>query len=70
MKRVEQDEYWTLFSPEEVPELHHIYGKAFEEKYTHYEKMADEGKIAMFKRIPAAQMWRKMITMLFETGHP
>ncbi|MEN9582990.1 MAG: hypothetical protein RL641_944 [Candidatus Parcubacteria bacterium] len=70
MKRVEQDEYWTLFSPEEVPDLHHIYGKKFEEQYEKYEKMADEGKIRSFKRIPATQMWRKMITMLFETGHP
>lgn len=70
MKRVEQDETWTLFSPEETPELHHIYGKAFEDKYTEYEKMADEGKIHLFKRISATQLWRKMITMLFETGHP
>jgi ribonucleoside-diphosphate reductase alpha chain len=70
MKRVEQNEDWTLFSPEEVPELHHIYGKKFEEKYAEYEKMADEGKIGMFKRIPAITLWRKMITMLFETGHP
>ncbi len=70
MKRVEQDEMWTLFSPEETPDLHHIYGKKFEEKYAEYEKMADEGKIKLFKRIPANQLWRKMITMLFETGHP
>lgn len=70
MKRVEQDEMWTLFSPNEVPELHNLYGKAFEEKYAHYEKMADEGNINLFKRIPATQLWRKMITMLFETGHP
>ena len=70
MKRVEQDEMWTLFSPDEVPDLHHIYGKKFEEQYAKYEKMADEGKINTFKRIPANQLWRKMITMLFETGHP
>lgn len=70
MKRVEQDREWTLFSPEEVPELHHIYGSAFEKKYEEYEKMADEGKIRLFKKIPANQLWRKMLTMLFETGHP
>ncbi|MBA3678672.1 ribonucleoside-diphosphate reductase subunit alpha [Candidatus Saccharibacteria bacterium] len=70
MKRVEADGQWTLFSPNEVPELHHTYGKEFENKYEEYEKLADEGKIELFKRIPAAQLWRKMLTMLFETGHP
>jgi ribonucleoside-diphosphate reductase alpha chain len=70
MKRVLEDKEWTLFSPEEVPGLHDLYGKAFEEKYVEYEKMADEGKISLWKRVPASKMWRKMITMLFETGHP
>ncbi|MBP6926366.1 MAG: ribonucleoside-diphosphate reductase subunit alpha, partial [Candidatus Pacebacteria bacterium] len=70
MKRVEQDEMWTMFSPEEVPDLHDLYGKKFEEKYIQYEKMADEGKINLFKRVPANTLWKKMITMLFETGHP
>jgi ribonucleoside-diphosphate reductase alpha chain len=70
MKRVLEDGDWTLFSPEEVPELHDLYGKAFEEKYAEYEKAADEGKIELWKRIPASKLWRKMITMLFETGHP
>lgn len=70
MKRVEADGQWTLFSPNEVPELHQTYGKEFEAKYEEYEKLADEGKIEMFRRIPAAQLWRKMLTMLFETGHP
>jgi ribonucleoside-diphosphate reductase alpha chain len=70
MKRVIADGEWTLFSPEEVPELHHIYGKKFEEKYAEYEAKADRGEIALFKRIKAADLWRKMITMLFETGHP
>lgn len=70
MKRVEADGQWTLFSPNEVPELHHIYGAEFEKKYEEYEQMADEGKIEMFRRVPAAQIWRKMLTMLFETGHP
>ncbi len=70
MKRVAADEPWTLFSPDEVPDLHNLYGQAFEKRYVEYEKMADEGKINLFKRIPALQLWRKMLTMLFETGHP
>lgn len=70
MKRVINDENWTLFSPEEVPELHQTYGKKFEEKYAEYEKRAMEGKIELFKVVRAQQLWRKMITSLFETGHP
>lgn len=70
MKRVEQDGQWTLFSPEETPDLHEIYGKQFEERYEIYEKMADEGKIKLFKRMPAKELWRKLLTRLFETGHP
>jgi len=70
MKRVSEGGTWTLFSPEEVPELHHIYGKAFQDKYTEYEKLADQGKINLWKRVKAQDLWRKMLTMLFETGHP
>lgn len=70
MKRVLNDEQWTLFSPNEVPELHQTYGVEFEKKYVEYEKMADEGKLELHKRLPALQLWRKMLTMLFETGHP
>jgi len=70
MKRVLGDEQWTLFSPNEVPELHHTYGKEFEEKYIEYEKMAEEGKLELHKKVSALQLWRKMLTMLFETGHP
>ncbi|MBI2797858.1 ribonucleoside-diphosphate reductase subunit alpha [Candidatus Saccharibacteria bacterium] len=70
MKRVAQDGQWTMFSPSEVPELHDLYGKEFEEKYVEYEKMADNGDIKMFRRTSATQLWRKMLTMLFETGHP
>ncbi|MBI2548071.1 ribonucleoside-diphosphate reductase subunit alpha [Candidatus Woesearchaeota archaeon] len=70
MKRVIAHQDWTLFSPHEVPDLHHSYGRAFEQKYTAYEQQAKEGKIKRFKVIPAQQLWRKMITMLFETGHP
>lgn len=70
MKRVEAGADWTLFSPDEVPDLHDLYGKAFEARYEEYEKMADEGKIRLFKRVKAQDLWRKMIMMLFETGHP
>ncbi len=70
MKRVQEDGQWTLFSPEEAPELHDLYGKAFEDQYVAYEKMADEGKIRLTKRMPAKQLWRKMLSRLFETGHP
>ena len=70
MKRVEQDKNWTLFSPGEAPELHDLIGKAFEEKYEEYEEKAKNGEIDQFKSIPAKELWRKMLTMLFETGHP
>lgn len=70
MQRVEQNGQWTLFSPEETPDLHEIYGKQFEERFVIYEKMADEGKIRLFKRLPAKELWRKLLTRLFETGHP
>jgi len=70
MKRVEQDKNWTLFSPGEAPELHDLIGKAFEEKYEEYEEKAKKGEIDQFKSIPAKELWRKMLTMLFETGHP
>ncbi len=70
MKRVREDGQWTLFSPDETPELHHIYGKRFDERYERYEKLADEGKVALFKRMKARDLWKKMLAMLFETGHP
>ncbi len=70
MKRVMEGGEWTLFSPSDVPDLHDLFGKAFEEAYSAYEAKADRGEIRHFKRIPAAQLWRKMLTMLFETGHP
>ncbi|MEW5966819.1 MAG: ribonucleoside-diphosphate reductase subunit alpha [Pseudomonadota bacterium] len=61
---------WTLFSPSDVPDLHDKYGRVFAEAYAEYERKADRGEIKHFKRIPALQMWRKMLSMLFETGHP
>lgn len=70
MKRVQRDESWTLFSPDDVPDLHHLYGRAFEQRYEQYEAKADRGEIVHFKRLPAKDLWRRMLTMLFETGHP
>ncbi len=70
MKRMLQDEDWTLFSPEEVPDLHSLYGAAFEKRYHEYEQMAQEGKLRLHKKIKAKELWRKMLTRLFETGHP
>ncbi len=70
MKRVNANSHWTLFSPNDVPDLHDLYGAAFEKRYTEYEKMADDGTIKLFKRIEAVQLYRKMLSMLFETGHP
>ena len=70
MKRVEEDKNWTLFSPGEAPELHDLIGKEFENKYEEYEEKAKKGEINQHKSIPAKELWRKMLTMLFETGHP
>jgi ribonucleoside-diphosphate reductase alpha chain len=70
MKRVRENGNWTLFSPNDVPDLHDLYGEAFEKRYVEYEAMADRGEIALFKRIEAMDLWRKMLSMLFETGHP
>jgi len=70
MKRVMDKGQWTLFSPSDVPELHDLYGQAFERAYTAYEAQADSGQLKLFKRVPAVDLWRKMLSMLFETGHP
>ncbi len=70
MRRVTETGDWTLFSPSDVPDLHDKYGKAFETAYVEYERRAENGEIKLFKKIPALQMWRKMLSMLFETGHP
>ncbi|MEX6502614.1 ribonucleoside-diphosphate reductase subunit alpha [Pseudomonas zhanjiangensis] len=70
MKRVFDDGPWTLFSPSEVPDLHDLTGKAFEERYEYYEALCEYGKIKLFKTIQAKDLWRKMLSMLFETGHP
>lgn len=70
MKRVRADEMWTLFSPNEVPDLHELYGKAFEERYLQYEALAEKGTIKLWKKVSATDLWKKMLAMLFETGHP
>ena len=70
MKRVQNDEEWSLFSPGETPDLHDLIGKEFEERYAEYEEMGEKGKLRQFKKIKAKELWRKMLTMLFETGHP
>ena len=70
MKRVMEGGEWTLFSPSNTPDLHDKYGRAFEEAYVAYEQKADRGELKPFRRIPAQQLWRKMLGMLFETGHP
>jgi ribonucleoside-diphosphate reductase alpha chain len=70
MKRVHEEGEWTLFSPDDVPELHDRYGKAFESLYLSYEQKARQGQIHNAKTLPALKLWRKMLSMLFETGHP
>ena len=70
MKRVFDDGEWTLFSPNDVPDLHELYGQAFQTRYEHYEEQCKAGNIKLFKTVRAAELWRKMLGMLFETGHP
>ncbi len=70
MKRVTEGGEWTLFSPSDVPDLHDRYGKDFEETYQRYEAKAARGELRLYKKMPAQQLWRKMLSMLFETGHP
>ena len=70
LERVEADIHWTLFSPDEVGDLHELTGPAFKERYLHYEAEAGAGRIKVFKQIRAVDLWRRMLTMLYETGHP
>ncbi|MCF6300307.1 MAG: ribonucleoside-diphosphate reductase subunit alpha, partial [Proteobacteria bacterium] len=70
MERVAKDQSWMLFSPEEVPELHELYGQDFKKKYEYYEKKAENGELVNVKTVDANTLWRKMLGMLFETGHP
>ncbi|MBA62285.1 MAG: ribonucleoside-diphosphate reductase subunit alpha [Planctomycetaceae bacterium] len=70
MKRVRDKAEWTLFSPDEVPDLHDLYGKDFEERYEEYERKAEAGEMRMSRKVDSVELWRKMLTRLFETGHP
>ncbi|MCK5715960.1 MAG: ribonucleoside-diphosphate reductase subunit alpha [Thiomargarita sp.] len=70
MERVHENRRWTLFSPNEVEDLHDLYGKDFKTAYQRYELLAQEGKFKIWKQVSAVDLWRKMLTMLFETGHP
>ena len=70
MKRVFDDKEWTLFSPATCPDLHDLYGAAFEKRFEEYEEMTRSGQLKLFKRVRAKDLWRKMLSMLFETGHP
>ena len=70
MKRVMEEGDWTLFSPSDVPDLHEKFGQVFEQAYLAYEEKAARGEVELYKKIPAVQLWRKMLSMLFETGHP
>ena len=70
VQRVKADEMWSLFSPDEVPELHEVYGAEFKRMYERYEQKGMNGEIRLFKQVKARDLWKKMLTMLFETGHP
>ena len=70
MKRVMEKGQWTLFSPNDVPDLHDLFGTAFEKAYLAYEEKALRGEIKPSRQVPATDLWRKMLSMLFETGHP
>ena len=70
MKRVMEDGDWSLFSPSSVPDLHDLFGADFEAAYVAYEEKAARGEIKPYKKVRAVDLWRKMLTMLFETGHP
>ena len=70
MQRVEEGGSWTLFSPNEVPDLHDLFGRAFTVRYEYYEAKAQRGEFSISRTVNAVELWRKMLTMIFETGHP
>ncbi len=70
MQRVAENKDWTLFSPDETPDLHDVYGEAFASAYVAYEEKAERGELYSAKKVSALTLWRKMLSMLFETGHP
>ena len=70
MKRVLEEKDWTLFSPDDAPDLHDLYGQAFQNRYEQYEADAEAGRIKLSRKVSAVDLWRKMLTRVFETGHP
>jgi ribonucleoside-diphosphate reductase alpha chain len=70
MQRVEEDGHWTLFSPDETPDLHDLFGRAFADRYAFYEAKAARGELRVTRTVRALELWRRMLTMIFETGHP
>jgi ribonucleoside-diphosphate reductase alpha chain len=70
MKRVFENAEWTLFSPNDTPDLHDLYGSAFEKRYKEYEAQTNSGELKLFQKVQATDLWRKILSMLFETGHP
>jgi ribonucleoside-diphosphate reductase alpha chain len=70
LKRVSEDKKWTLFTPSDTPDLHDLYGLAFEKRYEEYEAQTQTGEIEFFKEVEAKELWKKMLSMVFETGHP
>lgn len=70
MQRVKDGQMWSLFSPDETPDLHDLYGMEFKKRYEHYEQLGLAGELKLFRQMPAKDLWKKMLTMLFETGHP
>ena len=70
LKRVSEDKKWTLFTPSDTPDLHDLYGKDFEKRYEEYEAQTKTGEIEFFKEVEAKELWKKMLSMVFETGHP
>jgi len=70
IKRLKDNAEWSLFSPDETPDLHHLYGADFEKRYEEYERRGEAGEMKLYRTVRASDLWKKMITMLFETGHP
>ena len=70
MERVFEGKPWTLFTPSDTADLHDLYGKAFKERYEYYEGLTQNGEIEFYKKVDAGELWKKMLSMLFETGHP
>ena len=70
MKRVSEGKSWTLFTPSDTPDLHDLYGLAFEKRYEEYEAQTETGDIDFYKKVDAKELWKKMLSMVFETGHP